>query len=145
MSIGINVKHPVAHIHTQNGLAKSFIKRFQLIVRPFLMKLKPPISIWGHAILHVATVVRIKLISYNNFSFLQLAYGQKPNISYLWIFGCAKYVSIALSQRTKMGSQRRLGIYVGYDSPSIIKYLEPMIVNIFTTCLPTIILMNQFS
>jgi hypothetical protein len=26
MSIGINVEHPVAHTHTQNGLAESFIK-----------------------------------------------------------------------------------------------------------------------
>ena len=34
MSIGINLKHPVAHTHTQNGLAKSFIKRLQLIVQP---------------------------------------------------------------------------------------------------------------
>ena len=27
MSIGINVEHPVAHVHTQNGIAESFIKR----------------------------------------------------------------------------------------------------------------------
>ena len=34
--------------------------------------------------------------------------------------------------RTKMGPQRRLGIYVGYDSPSIIRYLEPLIGDVFT-------------
>ena len=28
MSIGIDVEYPVAHTHTQNGLAESFIKRF---------------------------------------------------------------------------------------------------------------------
>ena len=28
MSIGIDVKYPVAHTYTQNGLAESFIKRF---------------------------------------------------------------------------------------------------------------------
>ena len=27
MSIGIDVQHPVAHVHSQNGLAESFIKR----------------------------------------------------------------------------------------------------------------------
>ena len=27
MSIGINIEHPVAHVHTQNVLAESFIKR----------------------------------------------------------------------------------------------------------------------
>ena len=31
-----------------------------------------------------------------------------------------------------MGLQRRLGIYVGYDSPSIIKYLEPSTRDLFT-------------
>jgi hypothetical protein len=30
MSIGINVEHLVAHTHTQNGLAESFIKQLQL-------------------------------------------------------------------------------------------------------------------
>jgi len=32
-----------------------------------------------------------------------------------------------------MGPQRRLGIYVGYDFSSIIKYLEPSICDLFTT------------
>ena len=31
MSIGIDVEHPVAHTHTQNSLAESLIKRFQII------------------------------------------------------------------------------------------------------------------
>ena len=31
MSIGIDVEHPVAHTHTQNGLAESLIKRLQII------------------------------------------------------------------------------------------------------------------
>ena len=33
---------------------------------------------------------------------------------------------IAPPQRTKMGPQRRLSIYVGYESPTIIHYLEPL-------------------
>ena len=41
-------------------------------------------------------------------------------------------LSIAPPQRTKMGPQRRLGIYVSYESPSIIKYLEPMTGDLFT-------------
>ena len=31
-----------------------------------------------------------------------------------------------------MGPHRKLGIYVGYDTPSIIKYLEPKIGDLFT-------------
>jgi hypothetical protein len=30
-----------------------------------------------------------------------------------------------------MGSQRRLEIYIGFDSPSIIRYLEPLTCDIF--------------
>ena len=42
------------------------------------------------------------------------------------------YVPIVPTHRTKMGPQRRLGIYVGFDSPSIIRYLEPLIGDLFT-------------
>jgi len=31
-----------------------------------------------------------------------------------------------------MGPHRKMGIYVGYESPSIIKYLEPKIGDLFT-------------
>jgi len=51
---------------------------------------------------------------------------------HLRIFGCAVYIPIAPPQRTKIGPQRRLGIYVGYDSPSIIRYLEPKTGDVFT-------------
>ena len=63
---------------------------------------------------------------------MQLVHGQESNIFHLRIFGCAVYVSI-FPQRTKIGPQRRLGIYVGYESPSIIKYLEPLTGNLLTT------------
>ena len=75
-SIGINVEYPVAHTHTQNGLAESFIKRLQLIARPLLMRTKLPSSTWGHAILHAAALVRIGSIAYHKFSPSQLVFGQ---------------------------------------------------------------------
>jgi hypothetical protein len=131
MSIGIDVEYPVAHTHTQNGLAESFIKRLQMIARPLLMKTKLPISAWGHAILHAASLVRIRPTAYHKYSPLQLVFGQQPNIFHFRIFGCAIYVPISPPQRTKMGPQRRLGIYVGFDSPSIIRYLEPLTGDIF--------------
>ena len=132
MATEITVKKSVAHVHNQNGLAESLIKRLQLIARPILMRTKLPISAWGHAILHASTIIRIRPTSYHKFSPLQLAFGQEPNISHLRIFGCAVFVPIAPPQRTKMGPQRRLGIYVGYESPSIIKYLEPLTGDLFT-------------
>ena len=97
------------------------------------MRTKLSVSMWGHAILHAATLVRIRPTNYHEFSPLQLTFGQEPNISHLRVFGCAVYVPIAPPQRTKMGLQRRLEIYVGYESPSIIKYLKPMTGDLFKT------------
>ena len=38
---------------------------------------------------------------------------------------------IAPPLRTKMGHQRKMGIYVGYDSSSIVHYLEPLTEDLF--------------
>lgn len=131
-SIGIDVEHPVPHVHTQNGLAESLIKRLQLIARPLLMQSNLPVTAWGHAILHASMLIRLRPTSYNKYSPAQLVTGYQPQVSHLRKFGCAVYVPIPPPQRTKMGPQRRLGIYVGYDSPSIIRYLEPMTGDVFT-------------
>ena len=82
--------------------------------------------------MHAAALVHIRPTTYHKYSPSQFVLGKQPNISHLRIFGCAVYVPIAPTQRTKMGPQRRLGIYVGFDSPSIIRYLEPLTDNLFT-------------
>ena len=51
---------------------------------------------------------------------------QEPNISNQKFFGSVVHVPVAPPNRTKMGPQRRLDIYVGFDSPSIIRYLETL-------------------
>ena len=133
MSVGINIEHPVAHTHTQNGLEESLIERLQLIAIPLLMKTKLPTLAWGHAIMHAVDLVHIRPTAYHEYSPFQLVLVKPPNISHIRIFGCAIYVPIAPTHRTKMSPQRRLGIYVGYDSPSIIRYLEPSTGDVFTT------------
>ena len=42
------------------------------------------------------------------------------------------HTPIAPPQRTKMDPQRKMGIYVGYEYPSIVKYLELSTVDLFT-------------
>ena len=59
MSIRIDVQYSIAHVHTQSGLAESFIKRLQLIARPLLLNTKLPLSAWGHAIIHAANLIHI--------------------------------------------------------------------------------------
>ena len=132
MSIGIDVQHPVAHVHSQNGLTESFIKRLQLIARPFLLKTKLPLSAWGHAIIHAANLIRLRLTANHDLSPLQLAKGYQHNISHLQVFGCTVYVPIAPTHRPKLGLQRLLGIYVGFQSTSIINYIEPLTGAVFT-------------
>ena len=51
MLIGINIEHHIVHVHTQNGLTESLIKRLQLIARSLLMKTKLSVSTWGHVIM----------------------------------------------------------------------------------------------
>jgi hypothetical protein len=48
-------------------------------------------------------------------------------------FDCVVYALISLPQRTAMGPHMKMRIYVGYHSPSIIKYLEPMTGDLFMT------------
>ena len=95
------------------------------------MKTKLLVSAWGHAILDAASLVQIRPTTYQKYSTLQLAFGHPPNVLHFRIFCCAVYVPTAPPQRTKMGPQRRLEIYVGVDSPSIFRYLEPLTDDIF--------------
>ena len=75
-------------------------------------------------------LVHIRPSTYHKYSSFQLVYGHQPNIYHLRIFGCVVYVFVP-SQNTKMSPQRRLGIYVGFDCLSIIKYLKHMMDDIF--------------
>ena len=87
--VGINIEHPIAHTHTQNGLEKSFMKHLQLIVKPLLMKAKLLTSTWGPTIMHVATLVHIRPTTYHEHYPSRLVLEKQSNISHLQIFGCA--------------------------------------------------------
>ena len=132
MSLGIEVQYPVAHTHTKNGLAESFIKHLQWIARPLLLRTKLPLSAWGHAVLHAGNLICLRSIGDQDFSPFQIVFGSQPNISHLCVFGCVVYVPIPPKQSSKMGPRRRLGIYVGFLSTPIIHYLEPLTENLFT-------------
>ena len=44
MTLGIEIEHPVAYVHTQNGLVEAFIKRLQMIARTLVMRTKLHVS-----------------------------------------------------------------------------------------------------
>ena len=94
-SLGIEVDHLALHVHTQNGLAESMIKRVQIITQTLLLRTKLGSSTWDHAVLHAATLIRIRPTALHPHSPLQLVFGHEPDISHLRTFGCAVQVPIA--------------------------------------------------
>ena len=112
MALGIEVQHSVPYVHTQNGLAKSLIKRIKLIARPLLQNCNLPTSCWGHVVLYAVDSIQLHPTAYHTTSPLQLVRGDPPNISHLRKFGCAIYVSISPPKHTSMGTHRKMGIYV---------------------------------
>jgi hypothetical protein len=133
MAQGIEVQHSVPYVHTQNGLAESLIKRIKLITRPLLHKCNLSITCWGHAALHAADLIQLRPTAYHSICPLCLVCGNAPSISHLRKFGCTVYAPISPPQHTMVGPHRKMGIYVGYHSASIIKYLEPMTWDLFTS------------
>jgi hypothetical protein len=139
MALGIQVTHSVPYVHIQNGLAESLIKRIKLVARPLLMNCQLPTSCWGHAVLHAVDLIQLRPTAYHDTSPLHLVHGNRHNISHLRKFGCAVCVPISPPKQTSMGPHRKMGIYIGYSSLSIIKYLEPLTGDLstarFTNCI----------
>jgi hypothetical protein len=122
---GITLTYAVPYEHAQNGLAEAFIKKIQLISRPLLLHAKLPSHFWSHAVLHAATLLKYRPTLLNDHSPLELLSSQVPNVSHFHIFGCRVWVPIAEPQQKTIGRHRQEGIYVGFDSPSIIRYVSP--------------------
>ena len=59
-SLGIKVEHPIAYVHTQNGLVESLIKHIQIIARTLLLRTNLNDTAWGHVVLHAATLIRLR-------------------------------------------------------------------------------------
>jgi hypothetical protein len=125
LATGIELTYSVLYEHSQNGLAEAFIKKIQLISRPLLTQAGLPSYFWAHAVLHAATLFRYCPTLLNDFSPLELASGQKPDISHFRVFGCQVWIPTVEPKRTTISKHRIEGVYVGFDSPSIIRYLTP--------------------
>ena len=110
-------------------MAEFVIKCLQLIAKPLLLKTKLLLSAWGHAIIHAAHLIRLCPTANHNLSPLQLAKGYHLNILHLRVFGSVVYVSIAHTHRPII---LVIGIYIGFQSASIINYIEPLTGELFT-------------
>jgi hypothetical protein len=85
---GIDVQYPVPHVHFQNGIAKSLIKRIQMVAGPLLMQANLPASAWGHAVLHSTTLLQYRPSAFNDNTPHHLAFATKPSVTHIRVFGC---------------------------------------------------------
>ena len=128
---GIALTYSVPYEHAQNGLAEAFIRKIQLIARPLLLHAKMPSNLWGHAVLHAASLLKLRPTLLNTQTPQELLSGRAPDISHLRVFGCQVWVPIPDPHRHTIGAHRQEGVYVGFDSPSIIRYLDPLTTNLY--------------
>ena len=55
----------------------------------------------------------------------ELVAGRPPDVAHIRTFGCQVWVPVTEPKRHTIGAHRQEGIYIGFDSASIIKYLDP--------------------
>lgn len=120
----ITLTYSVPYKHSQNGLAEAFIKKVQLVTRPLLIHARLPSHYWGHAVLHAAALLRFRPTPHNTQSPLELVSGKVPNVAHLRTFGCKTWVPAPEPSRKTIVVHCLSGIYVGFDSPFVIRYLS---------------------
>jgi hypothetical protein len=131
IATGINLTYSVPYEHAQNGLAEAFIKKIQLVARPLLLHANMPSSLWGHAVLHAASLLKLRPTLLNTQTPQELLSGRPPDVSHIRVFGCQVWVPLPEPRRHTIGAHRQEGVYVGFDSPSIIRYLDPLTCNLY--------------
>lgn len=141
-SLGINLQLSVAYVYQHNGLAEAHINRIQLLARQLHSNTNLPATAWGHAVLHANYLANLLRFTRRTCSPQQQILGHPPSISHLRLFACEVYVHLPEPQRKKLGPQRSLGIYVGCESASIVKYLDPATVICFVGILAIVSLMK---
>ena len=125
VATGILLAYAIPYEHAQNGLAEAFIKKIQLISRLFLLHAKLPSSFWSYAMLHTATLLRYRPTLLNEHSPLEIMTGRPPDVFHFRTFGYRVWVPIFEPERKTIGSHCQEGIYIGFDSPSVIRYVSP--------------------
>ena len=125
MATGIKLTYSVPYKHSQNGLVEAFIKKIQLFSWSLLIQACLLSYFWAHAVLHAATLLRYRPTLLNDYSPLELLFGQTLDISHFRVFGCQVWVPTVEPKQTTISKHREEGVYIGFDSLSIIRYLTP--------------------
>ena len=87
-AMGITLTYTVPYEHIQNGLAKVFIKKIQLIARPLLLHANLPSNMWGHAVLHATALLLLRPTLLNVQTPYELVAGRPPDVTHIRTFEC---------------------------------------------------------
>lgn len=91
---GISLTYSFPYEHSQNGLLEAFIKKLQLIFCPLFFHAKFPDSFKGHAIIHVAALLKLRPILFNHLILIDFLAGRPPNVTYFPVFGCHVWIPV---------------------------------------------------
>jgi hypothetical protein len=105
--VGIDVQYPVSHVHFQNGIAESLIKRIQMVARPLLMQANLPALAWGHAELHAKALLQYGPYALNDSTPHHVAFATKPSVTHIRVFGCQVLVPRLGPKLSKIGLKRQ--------------------------------------
>ena len=75
--------------------------------------------------LHAAALLLLRPTLLNHQTPLELLAGRPPNISHLRVFRCHVWIHAPKQQRKTIRPHRHETIYLGHDSPNIIRYTTP--------------------
>ena len=99
----------------QNGVAELMNTTFVETIRSMLADSELPIQFWTEAL---STATYLPNHSPTNAVQDKTPYeawtGNKPNVSHLQIFGCDAYAHVHKDERTKLDSNTRRSIFLGY-------------------------------
>lgn len=122
---GITLTYSVSYEHAQNGPAEAFVKKIQFIAKPLFFHAQLHSNIWEYAVLHAAALLRLRPTLLNTQIPYELLSGSPPNVAYIRVFGCQVWKHVPDPKCHTIGTHCQDGIYVEFDSPSIIRYLDP--------------------
>ena len=80
--------------------------------------------LFGH-MLYCMPLLRYRPTLLHEHSSLETLTGHPPSVAHFRIFGCPVWVPVPEPERKTIGTHRQEGIYVGFDSPSIIRWVSP--------------------
>ena len=112
---GIERQHTVRNSPHQNGVAERMNETLAEGVTAILKESDLPASFWSHAVLsmmHTRNYSPTRALK-DEVPFIKF-FGQKPDVSYLRVFGCTAYVHVQKDQRTGIGSHTQKCVFIGY-------------------------------